>query len=93
MRGCFLWDAKNNPRDYVIARNFGSGLRDRKTLLGTLFLKQNGRSHKRTLTQKGKLSNTYNSEDLALNGTTELTTLVLHLKRIFELPQLIPKIN
>ena len=22
------WDAKNNPRDYGIARNFGSGLRD-----------------------------------------------------------------
>ena len=34
MRG--RWDAKSNPRDYGIARNFGSGLRDRKTLLGTL---------------------------------------------------------
>ena len=22
------WDAKNNPRDYGIARNFGSGSRD-----------------------------------------------------------------
>ena len=22
------WDAKNNPRDYGITRNFGSGLRD-----------------------------------------------------------------
>ena len=22
------WDSKNNPRDYGIARNFGSGLRD-----------------------------------------------------------------
>ena len=22
------WDSKNNPRDYWIARNFGSGLRD-----------------------------------------------------------------
>ena len=30
------WDAKNNPRDYGIARNLGSGLRDWKTLLGTL---------------------------------------------------------
>ena len=30
------WDAKNNPRDYGIARNFGSGLRDWRTLLGTL---------------------------------------------------------
>ena len=30
------WDAKNNPRNYGIARNLGSGLRDRKTLLGTL---------------------------------------------------------
>ena len=30
-------DAKNNPRDYGIARNFGSGLRDRRTLLGTLY--------------------------------------------------------
>ena len=34
MRG--RWDAKSNPRDYGIARNFESGLRDRKTLLGTL---------------------------------------------------------
>ena len=34
MRG--RWDAKSNPRDYGIARKFGSGLRDRKTLLGTL---------------------------------------------------------
>ena len=34
MRG--RWDAKSNPRDYGIARNFGSGSRDRKTLLGTL---------------------------------------------------------
>ena len=32
------WDAKNNPRDYGIARNFGSGLRDWRTLLGTLCL-------------------------------------------------------
>ena len=23
-----MWDAKNNPRDYGIARNFGSGLRN-----------------------------------------------------------------
>ena len=30
------WDAKNNPRDYGIARNFGSGLRDWRTLFGTL---------------------------------------------------------
>ena len=29
-------DAKNNPRDYGIARNFGSGSRDIRTLLGTL---------------------------------------------------------
>ena len=29
-------DTKNNPQDYGIARNFGSGLRDWKTLLGTL---------------------------------------------------------
>ena len=27
--------ARNNPRDYGIAGNFGSGLRDSKTLLGT----------------------------------------------------------
>ena len=33
---CGRWDAKSNPRDYGIARNLGSGLRDRKTLLGTL---------------------------------------------------------
>ena len=37
MRG--RWDAKSNPWDYGIARNFGSGLRDRKTLLGTLHVK------------------------------------------------------
>ena len=30
------WDAKNNHRDYGIARNFGSGSRDWRTLLGTL---------------------------------------------------------
>ena len=30
--------AKYNPRDYGIARNFGSGLRDLKTLLGTPLL-------------------------------------------------------
>ena len=30
------WDSKNNPRDYGIERNFGSGLRDWRTLLGTL---------------------------------------------------------
>ena len=30
------WDAKNSHRDYVIKRNFGSGLRDWRTLLGTL---------------------------------------------------------
>ena len=35
MRG--RWDAKNDPRDYGIARNFGSGLRDWKTLLRTLY--------------------------------------------------------
>ena len=29
-------DAKNNPRDYGISRNFGSELRDWRTLLGTL---------------------------------------------------------
>ena len=29
------WDAKNNPRDYGIARNAGSGLRDWRTLLWT----------------------------------------------------------
>ena len=34
MRG--RWDAKSNPRDYGIARNFGSGLRDRKTLCASL---------------------------------------------------------
>ena len=34
MRG--RWDAKSNPRDYGIARKLGSGLRERKTLLGTL---------------------------------------------------------
>ena len=31
------WDAKNNPRDYAIERNCGSGLRDWRTLLGTVF--------------------------------------------------------
>ena len=36
MRG--RWDAKNNPRDYRIARNFGSGGRDWGTLLGTLLV-------------------------------------------------------
>ena len=30
------WEAKNIPRDYVIARNFGSGLRDCRTLLEAL---------------------------------------------------------
>ena len=30
------WDAKNNPRDYGIARNLKSGLPDWRTLLGTL---------------------------------------------------------
>ena len=39
MRG--RWDAKSNPRDYEIARKLGSGLRDRKTLLGTLALRGN----------------------------------------------------
>ena len=34
MRG--RWDAKNSPRDYGIARNLRSGLRDWRTLLGTL---------------------------------------------------------
>ena len=29
-----MW--KNNPRDYGIARNSGSGLRDRRTVLGTV---------------------------------------------------------
>ena len=29
-------DAKSNPRDYGMARNFGSGLRNWRTLLGTL---------------------------------------------------------
>ena len=28
------WDAKTNPRDYGIAPDFGSGLRDVRTLLG-----------------------------------------------------------
>ena len=31
------WDAKNNDRDYGIARNFGSGLRDWRTQLGTIY--------------------------------------------------------
>ena len=31
-----MWDAKNNHRDYGMARNFESGLRDGRTLLGTL---------------------------------------------------------
>ena len=35
MRG--RWDTKNNPRGYGIARNFWSGLRDWRTLLGTLY--------------------------------------------------------
>ena len=30
------WDARNSHRDYVIERNFGSGLRDWRTPLGTL---------------------------------------------------------
>ena len=30
------WDSKYNPRDYGIARNFESGLRDWRTLLGAL---------------------------------------------------------
>ena len=30
------WDAKNNPREYGIAWNFGSGLRDWRTLSGIL---------------------------------------------------------
>ena len=34
MRG--RWVAKNNPRDYGIAQSFGAGLRDWRTLLGTL---------------------------------------------------------
>ena len=38
MRG--RWDAKNNPRDYRIARNFKSGLRDWRTLLGTLLQRE-----------------------------------------------------
>ena len=33
---CGRWDAKNNPQDYGIAQNLGSGLQDWKTLLGTL---------------------------------------------------------
>ena len=33
---CGRWDAKNNPQDYGIAQNLGSGSRDWKTLLGTL---------------------------------------------------------
>ena len=36
MRG--RWAAKNNPRDYGVARSFGAGLRDWRTLLGTLLL-------------------------------------------------------
>ena len=32
------WDAKYNHHDYGIARNFGSGLRDWRTLLGIPFL-------------------------------------------------------
>ena len=35
------WDAKNNSRDYGIARNLGSGLRDSETLLGTLWRQKN----------------------------------------------------
>lgn len=31
-----MWDIKNNHRDYGISRNFGSGSRDWRTLLGTL---------------------------------------------------------
>ena len=31
-------DAKDNPRGYGIARNFGSGLRDWKTVLGTRWI-------------------------------------------------------
>ena len=40
-RGC---DAKNDPRDYGIARNFKSGVRDRRTLLGTLYGRKKERS-------------------------------------------------
>ena len=32
-----MWDAKNNPRHYGISRNVGSGLRDWRTLFGTLY--------------------------------------------------------
>ena len=32
------WDTKNNPRDYRIARNFGSRKRDWRTILGTLLV-------------------------------------------------------
>jgi len=50
MRG--RWDAKNNPRYYGIARNFGSVLRDRKTLMGTLFLKKGKIAQNKTDTEK-----------------------------------------
>ena len=33
---CGRWDSKYNPRDYGIARKFGSGLQDWRTLSGTL---------------------------------------------------------
>ena len=32
------WVAKNNPRDYGIARSFEAGLRDWKTVLATLII-------------------------------------------------------
>ena len=35
---CKRWDAKNNPWDHGIVRNFGSGLWDWKASLGTLIL-------------------------------------------------------
>ena len=33
---CATYDARNNPQDYGVGRKFGSGLRDWRTLLGTL---------------------------------------------------------
>ena len=56
-----------------------------KPLMGTLFLKKREDSTKENWYRKGKLSNTCNNEDLALNGN-DITTLVLHFKRTFELP-------
>ena len=93
MRGSLLWDAKITLRITGLPEILGRDYGIEKAYWGPSFLNKTEDRTKEIWHKKGKVSNTYNNEDLALNGTTELTTLVLHLKRIFELPQLIPKIN